>query len=221
MTRLFENNAGLVQNKFVQVVLLSVLRTVLIRYAKDVKRNALKNMHLVIHSAKCIVNKKIYIMTSIIIVMRDFKKLLRKIPLYNEYYYPNSGCSLFLMPDGRLYGKPGIMQHESMFEEMLGRKVDDRKFMKLMAESNISRIIVNNKPMLHLDCMADPTSMQIATLRDLVNYGNYWKVVIGTYPEVVPDSPSENQIRKLLGIKPLLFEQTMHSKTTVPQHRRV
>ena len=152
--------------------------------------------------------------------MRDFKKLLRKIPkLYNEYYYPTDKHSLFLMPDGKLYGKSGLMQHSDMVEEMIGRKVDDPEFIRLMAEANLCRVNINRG--LYLDCMADPTSKQIATLRDLVNYGNYFNTVILTFPNIIPDSPSENQIRNLLGIGLLDFSLTSHSSANVPEHRLV
>ena len=53
----------------------------------------------------------------------------------------------------------------------------------------------------YIDIVFDTTSAQIRTLKDLIKYNNYVKIQIGTHPSYVPDSPSENQIRKLLRMR--------------------
>ena len=136
--------------------------------------------------------------------MRDFKKLLRKIPkiykeryqrytkkdtkdiqrkipkIYKEYHYPTIVCSLFVMPDGKMYGVSKQEKHFPMMEEMLCRKIDEDEFLPLIAKSKICRIIVNSNPDLYIDSLHDPSREQVKTLKDLVRYGKYKHIEVGT-----------------------------------------
>ena len=115
--------------------------------------------------------------------MRDFKKALRKIPLlYGEYHYPKRVCSLFLMPDGKLYGSNKLLDHVPMLIPILNKKIIDQELMDLLADAKIGRILINGcQPVLFIDCVFNPANEQITTLRDLV-HGNYTDIRIETYP---------------------------------------
>ena len=170
-------------------------------------------------------NQMIYIIVISIIDMQDFKKLLRRIPLdYKEYYFPKTNCCLFLMPDGRLFGNNGYMQHSPMVQKIIGRKISDKECMCLLVQSKIGRVVIYKR--LLFDIVFDPSNDQIQTLKDLIKYGNYVETVIGTFPEMVPDSPSENQICKILGLSTKPLSQTPHGYAnihgySIPKHRLI
>ena len=55
--------------------------------------------------------------------MHDFKKLLQYIPTnHKEYYFPDNVCSLFLMPDGWMFGTSKLIDHVSVLEPILEKR---------------------------------------------------------------------------------------------------
>ena len=156
--------------------------------------------------------------------MHDFKKLLQHMPIkHDEYHYTDNVCSLFLLPDGLMFGTDKLCNHVAMVTEILGKKVSTREFITLLANSKIIRLVTGGSPpVIYIDCVFDPTAKQITTMRDLVKYGKYDEILIETHPRIIPNSPSENQIRRLLGMRIVSFNSTSHSRAPdVPENRKV
>lgn len=52
------------------------------------------------------------------------KKILFGLSKLQEYHYPAGSCSLFMLPDSRMFGVGGIFGHQPVFEKILKRKIN-------------------------------------------------------------------------------------------------
>ena len=96
-----------------------------------------------------------------------------KIKTLNEYYFPSYKCSLFLLPDGRMFGSNDLYDHKNMLETILKRKISNEDMLtKLITKCNISRIVTNNK-LLAVYLPDYPTNSQRKLLREMIDSGTY------------------------------------------------
>lgn len=99
--------------------------------------------------------------------------LQKKIATLNEYYYPDTRCTLFLLPDGRMYGTSKLFDHKHMLETLLKEKIDnDGMVTDILKKNNISTVVTYDN-LLSIYLVGYPTNTQRKILREIVDYGHY------------------------------------------------
>lgn len=99
--------------------------------------------------------------------------LQEKITTLNEYYYPSYRCSLFLLPDGRMFGSDILYDHKDMLETILKRKIDNEDDVTdIITKGNVSRLVTNNK-LLAIYLADYPTNAQRKLIKELVDSEHY------------------------------------------------
>lgn len=99
--------------------------------------------------------------------------LQQKIETLDEYHSPGYRCSLFLLPNGRMFGSKQLYDHKNMLETILKIKVPNEDVVTdIITKSNISRIISHNQ-LLSVYLSNYPTHAQRKTLCELVDSGYY------------------------------------------------
>ena len=130
------------------------------------------------------------------------KKIIYKLDQLQEFDYPSTACSLFLLPNGRMHGTSKLFDHSKTLESILGRKLkSDYEFCNIMANLSIVRIVVNDYKHLFVSVNAIATDSQKQTLKDLGTYGNYESVSIDNNMDMTPGAPSTDYIRRIMGLK--------------------
>ena len=128
------------------------------------------------------------------------KKILRGLGKLKEYYYPTGAdyYSLFILPNGRMFGTEKLGDHDSMFEKILKRKLKStQEFVDILIDINCVKIIISGGKQLQIDIVTPPTTEQKHTLEGLSMCGKY-DVYVDNLIEYAPDAPSRNYCRRLL-----------------------
>ena len=103
---------------------------------------------------------------------------LKKIKQYEEYADPAHDCSMFMLPDGSMFGMWGIFQHNTMVETIFpGKLILEKAWRDIMILTKVIRIVISHGD-LHIEIFADLTCEQIRALRGLVNCGKYSHVYV-------------------------------------------
>ena len=126
------------------------------------------------------------------------KKLLNRLGKMDAYDYPIGDYSLYMLPNGKLIGKNGIMEHDSVLEDILKRKLKSvQEFYDIMVAIKTIRITIESS-MLYVD-MCVPYSMdQKQALQGLYMSGKY--NIIFNQPECIPGAPSDKYCRRMIGM---------------------
>lgn len=126
------------------------------------------------------------------------KILLKKLSKLEEYYYPTTTCSLFLLPDGKLVGADNLFQHRKILEQLMNRKIpNDQDAIDILIKTCVSRIIINDYNVLHVNLLVYPTQEQKFTLEGLGMCGKYSEIVVDINDKLAPNAPSWRMVSRL------------------------
>ena len=124
--------------------------------------------------------------------------ILKQLKQHDEYHYPAYDCSLFMLPDGSMFGMRGVLQHNSMLKLIFKQELIFDEFINIMTEAKLIRIVVKY-PMLQINIITSPTSSQITALRGLVECGKYENFFIDSFPNK-DKSLTEARLCRLLNV---------------------
>ena len=126
------------------------------------------------------------------------KKILKELGKLDKYDYPGSLYSLFILPDGRMVGIRGMLQHQSILEEILNRKITVKEFVDICVATGCIKVGINHVSHLSVDIAVPATREQKYTLEGLGLCNKYAGIEVDVLCSLVPGAPSINYCRRLL-----------------------
>ena len=141
--------------------------------------------------------------------MLEVEKLLKELPKLQEYEYPTEQSSIFLLPNGKMYGHDIIFDHCNIFENILGKKLESAEFFKYLIKSYAIRLIVDDS-VLYININTPMSTQQKKVMKNLVKSNKYKNCVIDNYNVYVKQHIGEDNIQRLdhlynfFDIKPII-----------------
>ena len=131
-------------------------------------------------------------------IMRKNNDIIKKIEFeLSEYHYPRHNCSAIILPDGRIFGIPGILKHKDLLEKIIGKKVIDGDMqVKWFEKLKLIAIEVNDN-FLFVTLAVLPSSKQKETINDLIDYGKYDDMELDSYDLFIESLPNKKEIKKM------------------------
>ena len=130
-------------------------------------------------------------------MVKHKKTIWKKISAYDEFFYPIGETSMFLLPDGRLFGKHGIFAHQDMLKEIFEKKIKTPEMFTLMTKYELIRVIINKSNTLFINTTIIPSVEQRDTLESLVVCGKYKECFVDV-AKFATNAPSIDYIYKIL-----------------------
>ena len=131
-------------------------------------------------------------------IMGRNSAIIKKIEFeLSEYHYPQHNCSAIILPDGRMFGIPGILKHKDLLEKIIGEKVIDGAMQVEWFEKLELVSIEVNKNFLFITIAVLPSSKQKETINDLINYGKYEYMTLDSYDLFIESLPNKNDLEKM------------------------
>ena len=115
----------------------------------------------------------------------------------SEYHYPQHNCSAIILPDGRMFGIPGILKHKDLLEKIISEKVIDGAMQVEWFEKLELVSIEVNKNFLFITIAVLPSSKQKETINDLINYGKYDDMSLSSYYLFIESLPNKKELEKM------------------------
>ena len=116
----------------------------------------------------------------------------------SEYHYPRHNCSGIILPDGRIFGIPGILKHKDLLEKIIGKKVIDGDMqVKWFEKLELVAIEVNKNRLYVTLAVVLPSSKQKETINDLIDYGKYEYMTLDSYKFFIKGLPNKTEIEKM------------------------
>ena len=130
--------------------------------------------------------------------MRRNIAIIKKIEFeLSEYHYPQHNCSAIILQDGRMFGIPGILKHKDLLEKIIGKKVIDGAMQVEWFEKLKLVSIEVNESFLFITIAVLPSSKQKETINDLIDYGKYKYMSLGSYEYFIESLPNKTELEKI------------------------
>ena len=131
--------------------------------------------------------------------MRRNSAIIKKIEFeLSEYHYPQHNCSAIILPDGRMFGIPGILKHKDLLEKIIGKKVIDGDMqVKWFEKLKLIAIEVNDNFLFVTLAVVLPSSKQKETINDLIDYGKYDDMSLSSYYLFIESLPNKKELHKM------------------------
>ena len=131
-------------------------------------------------------------------IMRRNSAIIKKIEFeLSEYHYPQHNCSAIILPDGRMFGIPGILKHKDLLEKIIGKKVIDGDMQVEWFEKLELVAIEVNESFLFITIAVLPSSKQKETINDLIDYGKYEYMTLDSYDLFIESLPNKKELKKM------------------------
>ena len=131
-------------------------------------------------------------------IMRRNIDFIKKIEFeLSEYHYPQHNCSAIILPDGRMFGIPGILKHKDLLEKIIGKKVIDGDMQVEWFEKLELVAIEVNESFLFITIAVLPSSKQKETINDLIDYGKYEYMTLDSYDLFIESLPNKKELKKM------------------------
>ena len=130
--------------------------------------------------------------------MRRNSDIIKKIESeLSEYHYPHHNCSAIILQDGRMFGIPGILKHKDLLEKIIDKKVVNGKMQAEWFEKLELIAIEVNDNFLFIRVAGLPNSKQKETINDLIDYGKYEYMELGSYEFLIEGLPNKKELKKM------------------------
>ena len=127
--------------------------------------------------------------------MRKNNDIIKKIESeLSEYHYPHHKCSAIILPDGRMFGIPGILKHKDLLEKIIDKKVVNGEMQEKWFEKLEVVAIEVNKRFLFITIAVLPSNKQKETISDLIDYGKYEYMSLDSYSWFIKGLPKKAEI---------------------------
>ena len=106
------------------------------------------------------------------------KRIIKELSKLERYEYPTEQSSVFLLPDGNMFGCNVIFSHVKMLEKIVGKKLDVKEYFKHLVKLNMIRLDVDNS-ILYISINTEIMSKeQIDTLKKIIGTGKHDDYII-------------------------------------------
>ena len=136
----------------------------------------------------------------LLIIMPDVKFTLDILNQMPEWIYPTYGCSLFILPNGKMVGIPELFGHKEILRPFFGHKLTPQESCDFITKANLIKLTVNDILDVHITIPVIMTKQQKDTLKIIVHWGKYDMVDFILLSDLLPNAPDMDYILPALDL---------------------